>query len=175
MMTRLLNQMKMQASLQDDFTPSMLGRVSSYDPNNYACKITLFPDDPVSGDKAVTSGWIPVGTIWVGNGWGLYCPPSVGDLVEVDFQEGDFDAGQVHWRFYNDGQRPLTCPSGEFWIVHKSGSSIKLTNDGRISVTAPEIDLNGTVICLNGYTGGFLDGLGNLIPVIGGIIVGGPS
>jgi hypothetical protein len=115
------------------------GIVTSYDPNNYAIKVELQPD-------GVLTGWIPLKSSWVGNGWGLFCPPAIGDHIELDFQEGDKALGSAGWRFYNDNIRPLPCPSGEFWLVHKSGQFIKVTNDGALTLN----DAHGASVQLDG-------------------------
>lgn len=103
--------------------------VTAYDPNSYSVKVSLMPED-------VETGWIPLGSPWVGNGWGMYCPPSIGDIGHVSFCEGSNDAGMAGMRFYNDKSRPLAVPSGEFWVVHKSGSHFKFLNDGTVEVHA---------------------------------------
>jgi len=113
------------------------GTVSSYDPGAYAVKVLLQPDNALTG-------WIPLKSAWVGNGWGLFCPPSIGDAVEVDFQEDDGGAGSVGLRFFNNADRPLPCPSGEFWLVHGSGSLLKFLNDGSVELHAAA-DLNVSV------------------------------
>lgn len=113
------------------------GLVTSYDPNTYTVKVQLQPD-------GTETGWLQLASPWIGNGWGLHIPPSIGDDVEVHFQEGRKDAGYVCQRFYNDVDRPLPCPSGEFWLVHKSGSSLKFTNTGDVLVSSNR-DLTATV------------------------------
>jgi hypothetical protein len=35
-------------------------------------------------------------------------------------------------KFFNNSIQPLEVPSGEFWLVHKSGQYFKLLNDGTI-------------------------------------------
>lgn len=114
-----------------------VGTVSAYDPNAHAVKILFQPDN-------TESGWLPVFTPWVGNGWGMFSPPSIGDMAKVHFQEGGHEAGMVSLRGFNDVDRPLPVPSGEFWLVHKTGSSIKITNDGAISIHTNQ-NLNATV------------------------------
>lgn len=106
-----------------------VGLVSSYDPTNYCVKVRLQPED-------AETGWLPLLSPWVGNGWGLFAPPTTGDMIEVHFQEGDTEAGFACQRFFNDSDRPLTVQSGEFWLVHKSGSLLKFHNDGSIEMTA---------------------------------------
>lgn len=114
------------------------GIVDGYDPNAYAVKVRLQPDDTLTD-------WIPLKSPWVGNGWGLFVAPLVGDAVEVSFQEDDGGVGSVGWRFFNDADRPLPVPAGEAWLVHQSGSSIKLTTDGKLTMT----DGSGTVLALS--------------------------
>jgi hypothetical protein len=130
MMHDLLNAQKAAAQQATQGRASTRqGVISSYDPNAYAVKVMLQPDN-------VPTGWIPLKSAWIGNGWGLFCPPSIGDAVEVDFQEDDGGVGSAGLRFFNDSDRPLPCPSGEFWLVHKSGSLLKFHNDGTVELTA---------------------------------------
>lgn len=104
--------------------------VTSYDPANYCVKVMLQPDGK-------ETGWIPIGSPWVGNNWGLFCPPSIGDVGQVDYREGGGDAGSFNARFYNDKDRAMACPSGEFWIVHKAGAFFKFLNDGSVLLESP--------------------------------------
>lgn len=137
-MQHLLNSMRAVAQQATQSRASTRhGLVTSYDPNTYAVKVTLQPDN-------VVTGWIPLKSPWIGNGWGLFCPPSIGDAVEVDFQEDDAGVGSVGMRFFNDADRPLPCPSGEFWLVHQSGSRLKFENDGSVELHAAA-DLRATV------------------------------
>lgn len=146
MMGRMLNVMRAQAQMAENGRASVRHAiVSSYDPGSYCVKVRIQPED-------TETGWLPVVSPWVGNGWGLFAPPSIGDLVEVQFQEDDFEAGFVCQRFYNDTDRPLTVQSGEFWLVHQSGAFFKLTNDGKVLInghteidaTAPTINITAT-------------------------------
>ncbi len=138
MIGHLLNSMRMQAQLQAGNRATVkLGLVDAYDPNNYAVKVNLQPEN-------VITGWLPLASPWIGNGWGLHAPPSIGDMIEVQFQEGDIEAGFACQRFYNDSDRPLPCPSGEFWLVHQSGSLLKFHNDGSVELTS-HANLTATV------------------------------
>jgi phage baseplate assembly protein gpV len=114
-----------------------IGIVSNYDPNTYSAKVYIQPE-------GTESGWLPVSTPWSGNGWGLFAPPSTGDIVEVDFQEGGKEAGIIGLRHFGDVLRPLAVPSGEGWLVHKSGSFLKFHNDGSVEMNTAQ-DLNVTV------------------------------
>lgn len=138
MMEGILNQMRRVAEeTASARATTRHGTVSSYDPANYAVKVKLEPDGTLTG-------WLPLKSPWIGNGWGLFCAPSIGDAIEVDFQEGDPGVGTAGWRFFNDEERPVSVPSGEMWIVHQSGASAKFTNDGKITLADP----SGTVLAL---------------------------
>lgn len=129
-MRHLMNAMTREAQRAADTTArARIGVVTSFDPNSYAAKVAIQP----SGDE---TGWMPVASEWVGSGWGLFCPPTPGDQVLVEYQEGDFEAGIITCRLYSDQQRPLPAPAGEFWLVHKSGSLLKFHNDGGVELVA---------------------------------------
>lgn len=117
------------------FAGSALALVTSYDPDHFAVKVTLQPP-PAEGDAAET-GWLPVWSPWIGNTWGLFSPPSIGDQVLVLFPGGDGQIGIVIGGIFSDVDKPLPAPAGEFWLKHKQGASLKFTNDGKVSVVAP--------------------------------------
>ncbi|HQT89695.1 MAG TPA: phage baseplate assembly protein V [Acidiphilium sp.] len=106
------------------------GIVESYDPNKATAKVTLQPD-------GVLTGWLPVAVMWMGNGWGLLCPPSPGDQVVVLPQGGDPEdlvvMGCVFSPQGTPAVSPPATPSGELWLVHQSGAFIKLLNSGGIA------------------------------------------
>lgn len=147
MMQHLMNSMKATAQqVGQNRASTRHGIITSYDQSNYAVKVTLQPDN-------VVTGWMPLKSAWIGNGWGMFAPPTIGDAVEVVYQEDDGGVGSVGLRFFNDVDRPLSCPSGEFWIVHKSGSLLKFHNDGTVELvssgtltsTAPQWNHNGAL------------------------------
>lgn len=115
------------------------GEVTAYNPAAFTIKVTFPPDE-------TETGWIPLGSPWVGNGWGMFCAPSLGDQVEIDFQDGSQNAPKTGMRFFDAQNAPLNVPSGEFWLIHKSGAYFKLTNDGKLTI----IDGHGAQIQLDG-------------------------
>lgn len=127
--------------------------VTSYDPNHYAAKVLIQPE-------AYETGFLPIATPWVGNGWGLFAPPTPGDVVEVHYQEGGKEAAYIALRFYGNVAQPVAVNSGEFWLVHKSGSLLKFLNDGTVHLTATgkvigsaaEWDLTGNLIVTGDIT-----------------------
>lgn len=153
------NAVRAQAARQAQLiADSRMGIVTSYDPAQYACKVQIMPEGafPSEGESG-ESGWIPVQTIWSGPGWGVYCPPTVGDQVFVAHAEGDAGSGQIIGRVYDASHLPLAVQSGEFWMVHASGAFFKFTNDGNVS-------LNGLALSITAETGitGSLDVTGNV-------------
>ncbi|MFN3886148.1 MAG: phage baseplate assembly protein V [Aquabacterium sp.] len=139
-MNELLHAMRLQAQIaMSGGGASRLATVASFNPDNYTVKVVIQPE-------GVESGWLPLASAWVGNGWGMFCPPMPGDMVQVDFMEDSPDAGVVTVRLFNDQDRPLRCPAGELWLVHQSGAFFKLTNDGAATFS----DGQGATVQLKG-------------------------
>jgi uncharacterized protein involved in type VI secretion and phage assembly len=127
-MERFLNLLKQHAgALDQSGSQPRLATVTSVNPAASTARVTLQPE-------GVLSGWLPVLSPWIGAGWGMYSPPSPGDQVLVIAQEGDADHGIVVGRAFSDTQAPPATPVGELWLMHKSGSVIKLQNDGTIQM-----------------------------------------
>lgn len=116
-----------------------VGTVSNFDPNTWTVMVLLLPD-------GTQTNWLPLLSPWIGNGWGLFAPPNIGDLVDVHFAEGNTDGGFVTGRFFNDQNQPLPVPSGEFWLVHAKGGVFKLLNSGAVLFS----DGHGASVQLNG-------------------------
>ncbi len=147
-----------------------LGVVTGYDKDNCIATVELYPADEDS--DALQTGWIPVFSPMVGNGWGIFCPPNIGDVVEVNYQEGSQQNAYVGLRSFTNLSPPLPVPSGELWLVHQTGAAIKLTNDGilslsstvEINVTAPVVNIDSPVVSL-GNLSDSLTGLMNDVAI----------
>lgn len=128
-MDRIQNEMRRQAEgVAAGFAFDKIALIDDYDPQTYRVQVVLQP-------SGVKLSWIPLLTEWAGAGWGMVSPPSVGDQVLVVHQEGSHQVPFVAKRFFDAQNTPPTgCPSGEFWLVHKSGSVIKIHNDGSIEI-----------------------------------------
>ena len=125
-MERFLNAVKASAGAMDRAAAQpRFALVTSVDPDRPAVRVALQPE-------GVTTGWLPVLSPWVGAGWGMCCPPSPGDQVLVLAQEGDSEHGIVVGRAWSDTAHTPPTPPGELWLVHQTGSFIKLSNDGTI-------------------------------------------
>lgn len=101
--------------------------VASFDPNRYVARVTIQPE-------GVLTGWLPILTGWSGAGWGMYCPLRSGDQVVLLAQEGDAEHGIIAGRAFSASLPPPNCPDGEFWLVHPSGCSFALSNDGTVRI-----------------------------------------
>jgi|JI102314A2RNA_FD_contig_61_175113_length_8404_multi_2_in_0_out_0_8 uncharacterized protein involved in type VI secretion and phage assembly len=168
---KFINNMRMWANMATQgslFTA--LGNITAFDPTGYQVQVIL--QEATNDAPALQTGWIPLATPWAGNGWGMFCPASPGDLILVFFQDGSLQNPIAGMRLFFDGALPLNVPAGEMWLVHKTGSALKLTNDGgitiqgtadiniasdtKINLTAPEINITGATIKA-GDTGGSFD------------------
>lgn len=140
MMRVIANAMRLQAQRAlASVVSSRIGQITSYDPDTFTARVQLQPD-------SLLTGWLPIASPWIGNGWGLFAAPNIGDMVAVEYINGDLEAGTVVGRFWNLEDLPLSVPSGEFWIVHAQGGFFKLTNDGKVAFS----DGNGATVTLNG-------------------------
>jgi len=127
-MDELFNVIKQHAgALDQGGGQPRFGTITSVNPAAATARVTLQPE-------GVLSGWLPVLSPWIGPGWGLHCPPSPGDQVLVLAQEGDAEHGIIIGCSYSTAMTPPAAPVGEFWLVHSSGSYIKLQNDGTIQM-----------------------------------------
>ncbi len=115
------------------------GLVTDYDPTIYAVRVQMQPTGEVTG-------WMPIGAIWSGNNFGLVVGPNIGDMVRVDYLDGDRQVAMMGAKYFNDTDQPPQVPSGEMWAIHSTGSSIKITNDGKVTIT----DKAGSVVVMNG-------------------------
>lgn len=113
------------------------GTVKSYDPTTHMAKVMISPE-------LILTGWLPIHAMGIGNGFGVYSAPNIGDQVIVTHLEDDFGSGMVTGRLCDDDHIPPAVPSGETWLVHSSGSFLKFTNDGKVALTSHD-DLNVTV------------------------------
>ena len=147
---RLINFMKgNMAEMLAQQPKSRCGIVQSFDPVTYTARVLVQPENELSG-------WLPVLSQWVGNGWGLFAPPSLGDQVRLVPQEGSGQDYAIVGAMFSLVDQPLPAPSGEFWLVHANGQFIKLLNDGTIFSSGTWThngDFYATGAVISGYGG----------------------
>jgi phage baseplate assembly protein gpV len=98
------------------------GLVSSFDPNAYAARVMLQPEN-------VLSGWLPIVSAWVGAGWGLAAPLTPGDQVLVVAQEGSAEHGVILGAVWSVVDAPLPAPAGELWLRHQTATTVNITGN----------------------------------------------
>ena len=145
-----LNLMRLQASMVNNGRSSTaLGTVIGYDQTNYYVNVQLSPANPIDpSSQALSTGWIPLFSPWVGNGWGFFAAPNIGDIVEIHFQEGSQQASYAGMRCFQMGQN-LEVPPSECWLVHETGAYIKMLTSGEIDIVSgvtgsPPINITST-------------------------------
>jgi len=125
-MDQFLNHLRGNAAQLDyGWAHPRIAVVTSVDSLTYTARVTVQPEGTLSG-------WLPIASAWIGNGWGLACPPSPGDQVIVIWQEGDAEQGVIAGRLWSSSAIAVAAPPGELWLNHKSGTYLKLQNDGTI-------------------------------------------
>lgn len=151
MIEGFLNAVRQVADIQGQSRAAVRhGIITGYDPTTHAVKVTIQPED-------IVTGWLPLKAIAVGPNWGAIFAPTLGEQVEVSFQEDDSTLGTVGLRFFTDDDTPPQVPAGEWWLIHKDGASVKFTADGKLTLT----DASGTVLQLS--NDGKIRGTGDLI------------
>jgi phage baseplate assembly protein V len=143
MVDHLVNALKAHATSLDRAGGQVkFGTVTSINPQTATARVRIQPD-------GVLSGWLPILSQWVGNGWGMVGLPNPGDQVLLVPQEGDVEQSIIVGRAFSSSQMPPQAPSDEFWLVHKTGSFLKLCNDGTIRVNG-DLHVQGDVYDRNG-------------------------
>lgn len=134
----MLNALKLHAHELDQIqSRPRFATVASVNTTLATARVMLQPEN-------VLSGWLPVLSPWTGSGWGVVCLPSPGDQVLVIGQEGDSDNSIIIGAAFSDKRSPPAAPLGEFWLVHATGASIKLKNDGSVQIVG-DLHVTGDV------------------------------
>jgi phage baseplate assembly protein gpV len=157
------------------------GTIQSYNPYTYQAKVLISPE-------LVLTDWIPILSQAVGNGFGVYGAPNIGDQVFVEFLENDRRSPLITGRVNDSAHQPPAVPAGEIWIMQgpdPRGPSIKMStpNDtptinivgdvnitGNLYVDGPSVSTTGNVVAGTGASGSFTTPTGNIVTVQDGII-----
>lgn len=139
-MDQLLNIIKTGAGGLDGLMGQVrFGLVSSFDPNSFSAKVLIQPEN-------VLSGWLPVLSSWVGNGWGFVAPIPPGTQVVLLALEGDAEQAIIAGAVWSLVDKPPVVPVGEAWLYHQSGSVLKVCNDGTIQMNAKTVNITGNLV-----------------------------
>jgi uncharacterized protein involved in type VI secretion and phage assembly len=137
----LLNLMRLHARIaMSNIALTRMGTIASFDNTTWMATVIIEPQD-LDNPSASLSSPIPVLSQMVGDQWGIFTPPAIGSACMVHFSEGSPNAACVSLFAFNQSFRPLPVPAGEMWLVHQSGSYIKLTNDGSVTISGNAANL----------------------------------
>lgn len=120
----LQNDMRLQSSRNmAQFKRARIGTVDTWDPEKHVAKVKFQPGDRLSG-------WIPVGSQFVGDEFGFAIGLSKDDQVVVTYQEGSLQTGMITHRLWNDKDKPIKkVESGEAHFVGKDKQHWKMLKD----------------------------------------------
>lgn len=108
-----------------------MATISSYNASTHSVKVTF---QGVGDNDFTETGWIPLGAVGVGNGFGVLTAPNIGDMVMISFTDGSNAAPKIVGRYFSTINTPPAVPSGETWVVHKSGSAVKFLTNGDVTL-----------------------------------------
>lgn len=131
-MAKFIDAMKLNAAAALKHNVSVkIGLVTSYNRNRYAVRVSLQPEE-------VVTGWLPIFSPMVGNGWGFIAPPGVGTVAAVLFVDGQIDAGFVCLFGFGQVYRPPAndVEPGGFLFYTKAGANIKVSATGDVEIKA---------------------------------------
>ncbi len=124
-----------------------VGVIVAVDLTTYRAKVKLVP-------SGVTTGWLRLGSEYVGAGWGFYAAPSLGDQVLVAARNGNFSDATVISRVFDAVNFATPTPpleQGEIRMSHSTGSYLRfmasghvdLVADTQLNLTAPNLVFQG--------------------------------
>jgi hypothetical protein len=129
MMNELLDILRREAQAAAQRQQPATLTVTSYNPEKHAVKGTIKP-------YGIESGWIPIGTAAVGDGFGVAIGPCVGDQFNLEFEGGDPNSARATHRLFSNDAKPPKVESGEVAIFSKFGHKISLTKDNKMVIEA---------------------------------------
>jgi Type VI secretion system/phage-baseplate injector OB domain/GpV Apex motif len=140
-MEELLNALAVRAGSMDaQMGQPRWGIVQSFDPTRYMARITLQPEN-------VLTGWLPIVSPTYGPGWGVVSPLEPGQQVLCIPDNGDHDNPCILGGTWNTqatvpkipssitGQ-PNNLQSGEWAFVSPQGSYLRFCADGSVLLSA---------------------------------------
>ena len=163
-MDRLLNAMKLHAGGMDlHSAETRLGIVTSYDPTNAAARVMIQPENTLSG-------WLPVAAVAVG-AVSIVVPPSIGDQVVLEPQEGDAEQWIITGRLFSTAALPPSSPftsapiqSGEMAIFGQGGACLHLLANGTWALMG-NLAVTGSITATGNVTAGL--GTGDQVDMLG--------
>lgn len=131
------------------------GFVSSYDPETHRVRCIIPSWINPGSSEAVMTGWVPLQSVWVGNGFGFQAAPFGGATQEnpvggeqvvlqiVSDDNGTYIGGGMLWSQQAGVPLPTIQP-GEAVMKHTTGSLLYFKADGSVALTTNK-NLDATV------------------------------
>jgi hypothetical protein len=152
----LAHQIKHAATQQaETYRPDVYGHVSSYDPATHRVRLVI----PSLGDgdgNYVLTGWMPLGTIAAGNGWGVQIAPmggasvqnpTAGEKCKISIIERNYGVALCAEMCFDQVYTPpfTDLQPGEIGMQAASGSFLRFHASGQVELNLPTGDLTATV------------------------------
>jgi hypothetical protein len=153
----LAHQIKHAAAQQaETYRPDVYGHVASYDPVGHRVRLVI----PSLGDgdgNYVLTGWMPLGTIMAGNGWGVQIAPmggasvqnpTAGEKCKISIMERNYGVTVCAEMCFDQVYGPPfpALQTGEIAVKAQSGSYLYFHADGQVELSLPTGDLTATVV-----------------------------
>lgn len=140
------NLIKILASQQQETRVFAYGHITNYDPTLQRVRVQFPTICDELGNPAL-SPWMPLGTVWAGNGFGLQVAPVGGEQVVVLLIDNKRGVQASATMTYNQTLLPPVpgLIAGEAVLWHESGSFLYFHTSGEIEMNAQgDIDLTAT-------------------------------
>jgi len=165
-MSDLLTEAIMHAAevRRGDFFPVLFAHVVTYDPTQHAVQV-MIPAYTGGEGTPTMSGWIPLMSPMVGNGFGVqfclhggatYSNPTGGELVVLFVMDDSTGAFMAAMPFFTPAPfmpppgTTQTLKSGELLIKHESGSNVYMKSTGDVVVAGSTNSATTITIANNG-------------------------
>lgn len=160
----LLHILKQAASQESNsYRPFIYGHISTYDPGLHRVRV-IFPSLSDGNGGFVVSGWMPLGTMAAGDGFGVQvipyggatqANPTAGEQCKVAFFDKNKGLMATPCQFFNNEMVPPSAAgayaSGDVVLVTSGGAQLVLkgngsavtvkVNAGVVNITAPTINV----------------------------------
>jgi hypothetical protein len=152
----LAHQMKHIAAQQaETYRPDVYGHVASYDPGTHRVRLVI----PSLGDgdgNYVLTGWMPLGTIMAGSGWGVQIAPqggasvqnpTAGEKCKVSIIERNYGVAVCAEMCFDQVFLPPFpgLQPGEIGVQSLAGSFLHFHASGEVELNLPTGDLTAIV------------------------------
>lgn len=142
-LTHMIRQMA--AGQTEEFRATIYGHVAAYDPQLHRVQCVI-PSMIGSGGQPIMTGWMPLSTVWAGNGFGFqYAPfggasltnPTGGEQCKIEVLDRHYGSMICASLTFNLAELPPapTLAPGEALFQHKSGAYLKFTKDGDVLIS----------------------------------------